>query len=144
MDAPQKPRLGSAGILVENGKLLMGLSKKWDEWVIPGGGVDYMESFHDTVAREYLEETGLEVVWDRFGDVVEIIDQARNNHRVILYSYVKRTGGSINPGDDIAAVAFFSTAEIAALVAEGKITGIMIDVLTKFGWLDAPTQQSVA
>ena len=136
-DTPNKPRVGSAGILVEDGKLMMGFSKKWDRWVIPGGGVDFMESYKDAVVREIREETGLEVVWERLVDIYEVLYAPTNNHRVLIYSDVRRVGGSIKDGDDIAEVGFFNRDEIARLGIDGKLTGVMVGVLIKFGWLDA-------
>jgi 8-oxo-dGTP diphosphatase len=132
-----KPRVGSAGVLIEDDKLMMGLSKKWNCWVIPGGGVDFMESYKDTVVREIREETGIEVVWEKMIDIFEVLYKPTDNHRVIIYSNVRRVGGTIKPGDDIAEVAFFDRAGIADLHRKKLLTGVMIEVLTRFGWLDA-------
>lgn len=131
------PRVGSSGLLIEDGKLLMGLSKKWDRWVIPGGGVDHMESYKDTVVREWREETGLTIEWQNLVDVFEILYEPTKDHRILIYSNVKRVAGDLAPGDDIAELRFFSRAELATLAAEDKLTGVMHHVLGKLGWLEA-------
>ncbi len=54
----------TVGALIYNdeGKVLLIRSSKWGErWHIPGGHVELGESCEDTVKREILEETGLEV-----------------------------------------------------------------------------------
>ncbi|MGE3769879.1 MAG: NUDIX domain-containing protein [Bdellovibrionales bacterium] len=141
-DTGGRPRVGSAGILVEDGKLMMGLSKKWNQWVIPGGAIDFLESYKDAVVREIREETGLEVEWQSFAQVFEVMHAPTNNHRVLLYSNVKRVGGSINPGDDIADVAFFDRAGLAKLADEGLLTGVMLEVLMGLGWLEETAERS--
>ena len=58
------------GILIfKDGKLLMG-KRKGDhgigEYAVPGGDLDYMESFEECARRETREETGLEIKNIRF------------------------------------------------------------------------------
>lgn len=43
----------------------------------------------------------------------------------------------ICPGDDIAEVRFFDRNELAELQKNNLLTGVMIEALTRFGWLDA-------
>lgn len=130
-------RLGASGLLVEDGKLLMGLSKKWDKWVIPGGGVDHMESYKNTVVREWREETGLEIEWLGLRHIHEILYEPTRDHRVLIYSDVRRVAGTLTPGDDIAELKFFSRDDIAQLHADDKLTWVMVEVLTHLGWLSA-------
>ena len=52
------------------------------EWSVPGGRVEWGETLHEAVVRETAEETGLEVVVDRFLGWVERIDETY--HYVIL------------------------------------------------------------
>ncbi len=53
------------GIIISNGKIL--LSKQWDGYDFPGGGMEISETVHDAVVREVWEETGMHVA---VGDVV--------------------------------------------------------------------------
>lgn len=130
-------RVGASGLLVEDGKLLMGFSKKWDRWVIPGGGVDHMESYKTTLVREWREETGLEVEWLGLRHIHEILYEPTRDHRILIYSDIKRTGGTLTPGDDIAELKFFSPAEIETLHHTDKLTWVMVEVLTHLGWLQS-------
>ncbi|MEA3449778.1 MAG: NUDIX domain-containing protein [Patescibacteria group bacterium] len=47
------------GILIKNDKIL--LSKQWDGYDMPGGGVDIHETLEEALVREFFEETGLKV-----------------------------------------------------------------------------------
>ena len=44
-------------------------------WSLPGGRVEAEESLYEAVVREVMEETGLEVVVDRFVGYVERIGE---------------------------------------------------------------------
>jgi len=47
------------GILIEDNKIL--LSKQWDGYDFPGGGVEIHETLEKALVREFFEETGLRV-----------------------------------------------------------------------------------
>ncbi|MDD4333016.1 MAG: NUDIX domain-containing protein [Patescibacteria group bacterium] len=47
------------GILIEDGKIL--LSKQWDGYDFPGGGVEIAETINEALEREFWEETGLKI-----------------------------------------------------------------------------------
>src|SRR6266481_3984918 len=60
----QRPRLGCAGIIRRGEAVLLGRRDKEPNrglWVLPGGGVKFGESFANTLARELLEEAGIDV-----------------------------------------------------------------------------------
>jgi 8-oxo-dGTP diphosphatase len=57
-------KVGVACFVLKDGKFLMGQRKGShgaDTWSIPGGHMEFGETFVDTAKRETLEETGLEV-----------------------------------------------------------------------------------
>ncbi len=47
------------GVLIEKGKVLM--SKQWDGYDFPGGGVEIDETLEEALKREFFEETGLTI-----------------------------------------------------------------------------------
>ncbi|MGH7838927.1 MAG: NUDIX hydrolase, partial [Candidatus Binataceae bacterium] len=87
------------------------------EWSIPGGTLELGESLQQGVARELLEETGLEV---RVLDLIEVFDRifpqdgARQSdakqkprfHFVIADYLCERLSGEPHAGSDVTDVAF--------------------------------------
>ncbi len=47
------------GVLIKQHKVL--LSKQWDGYDFPGGGVDIQETIEEALKREFFEETGIKV-----------------------------------------------------------------------------------
>lgn len=47
------------GILIEDNKIL--LSKQWDGYDFPGGGIEIHETVEEALNREFFEETGLNI-----------------------------------------------------------------------------------
>ena len=56
------PRLGCAAIVrTKDNTILLGIRGKEPnkgKWILPGGGMKFLESFSQTLEREILEETG--------------------------------------------------------------------------------------
>lgn len=57
------------GIAVANGAIALARNAR-DEWDLPGGKLELGEALADCLAREFLEELGIEVAWGRVVDVV--------------------------------------------------------------------------
>jgi len=85
------------------------------EWSVPGGHVELGETLHEAVVRETAEETGLEVVVDRFLGWVERIDAAY--HYVILDFAVTTLDPTQTPvaGDDAAEAAWVPRYDVSDL-----------------------------
>ncbi len=86
------------GILIEEGKVL--LSKQWDGYDFPGGGINIDETVGDALKREFWEETGLKV---NVGDIVECKssffkskDAEKPFHSILIYFLVRKVGGEIS------------------------------------------------
>lgn len=58
------PRIRVSALLTHGNQILLCRHQKGDRsyWLLPGGGVEVGESLHVAVARELMEETGLEAV----------------------------------------------------------------------------------
>jgi 8-oxo-dGTP diphosphatase len=85
------------------------------EWSVPGGRVERGETLHEAVVRETHEETGLEVVVDRFLGWVERLDDT--DHYVILDFAVTPLDPARAPvaGDDAAEAAWVPVPELSEL-----------------------------
>ena len=86
------------GILIEGDKIL--LSKQWDGYDFPGGGVKIDENIKDALKREFWEETGFEVEVDEvvFCDSVffKFTNRERCYNSILVYYLVRRIGGEIS------------------------------------------------
>jgi ADP-ribose pyrophosphatase YjhB (NUDIX family) len=116
--SPPPPVVAVGGVAVRDGSLLVvrrGRGPAAGEWSVPGGRVEPGESLHAAVVRELLEETGLEVVVDRFLGWVERISDA--HHFVILDFAVTPLDDAVAPvaGDDAAEAAWVPLAELGEL-----------------------------
>ncbi|PSR31422.1 MAG: NUDIX hydrolase [Sulfobacillus benefaciens] len=60
---PQEVRFrpGAYGLLIQDDKILLSLSKFTEKWDLPGGGTEPWESLESGLVREFFEETGLTV-----------------------------------------------------------------------------------
>ena len=95
-------RARACGLLVEDGKVLLirheGLGKAGYIWSPPGGGIQFGEKASEAVIREFDEETGLNVMVERFLFVNEYLD--KRHHAVELFFAVSRDGGAASLGKD--------------------------------------------
>lgn len=72
---PERPLVGVGGVVIEKGRALLirrASEPLRGEWSIPGGMLELGETLEEGVARELLEETGLEV---RVLDLIEVFDR---------------------------------------------------------------------
>jgi ADP-ribose pyrophosphatase YjhB (NUDIX family) len=85
------------------------------EWSVPGGRVEPGESVHGAVVRETYEETGLEVVVDRFLGWTERIGGADDPHHFVILDFAVTAldpGRPLVAGDDAAEAAWVPLAEL--------------------------------
>src|SRR5437764_13078675 len=81
---PERPMVGVGGVVIEDGRALLirrGSEPLRGEWSIPGGSLELGETLEEGVARELLEETGLEV---KVLELIEVFDRM----------YVETTAGA--------------------------------------------------
>jgi len=112
------PEVAVGAVCAHDDKLLLvrrGRGPAAGEWSVPGGRVEWGETMREAVVRETAEETGLEVVVDRFLGWVERIDDAY--HYVILDFAVTALDPAQAPaaGDDAAEVMWVPCHEVSDL-----------------------------
>jgi 8-oxo-dGTP diphosphatase len=124
---PERPVVGVGGVIIDRDRALLirrGSEPLLGEWSIPGGTLELGESLGSGVARELLEETGLEV---RVLDLIEVFDRiflddgatgAEGKHRprfhfVIVDYLCERLAGEPRAGSDVTDVAFAREEELS-------------------------------
>jgi ADP-ribose pyrophosphatase YjhB (NUDIX family) len=109
------PRVGSAAIVVKDGKILLGKRNKvnaFGKWVLPGGRVDWGESIRDTVIREVREETNLDIEPKKLVCHKEIIRPDAGYHRIVFFHLAESKNDEIKVSDDLSEAGFFTIDEI--------------------------------
>jgi 8-oxo-dGTP diphosphatase len=85
------------GLVFRNDAIL--LSKQWDGYDFPGGGIEKGESIPDALRREVWEETGLTVKPGKLVNVFEdfflTIEGKRPCHSILLYFLCTQPKGKI-------------------------------------------------
>lgn len=114
----EKPRVGCAVIIRnELGHILMARRAKepfFGYWIIPGGGVDFLEAFESTAKREMQEELGVNIANVQFFTVREIINPPKE-HRIVLYCVADIESGNITASSDVSEARFMSKQELQNL-----------------------------
>jgi ADP-ribose pyrophosphatase YjhB (NUDIX family) len=123
---PERPVVGIGGVVIDQGRALLirrGIEPLRGEWSIPGGTLELGESLQEGVARELLEETGVQV---RVLDMIEVFDRiflseetslCREKgkprfHFVIVDYLCERIAGEPRAGSDVTDVALVGEAEL--------------------------------
>jgi len=123
---PERPVVGVGGVIIDRGRALLirrGSEPLLGEWSIPGGTLELGESLGNGVARELLEETGIEV---RVLDLIEVFDRIFLDdgataaeekrkprfHFVIVDYLCERLAGEPRAGSDVTDVAFAREEEL--------------------------------
>jgi ADP-ribose pyrophosphatase YjhB (NUDIX family) len=113
-------------VVIDDGRALLirrGSEPLRGEWSIPGGTLELGETLQEGVARELLEETGLEV---RVLELIEVFDRifpseraavsepgrAPRFHFVIVDYLCERIGGNACAGSDVTDVVFAGEDEL--------------------------------
>lgn len=113
------PAPAAAAIILREGRLCLVRRKyppKEGLWTLPAGFQEYDEEIEACVVREVREETGLEVeITGLFAAHTGVLPPDRP---VLLVVYrVRETGGSLQAGDDAAAVGFYGLDDLPGEIA---------------------------
>ena len=123
---PDRPVVGVGGVVIENQRALLikrGSEPLLGQWSIPGGTLELGESLQQGVARELLEETGLEV---RVLDMIEAFDRifldpaaansndrARPKYHYVIVDYLcERLAGEARAASDVTDIAYATEQEL--------------------------------
>ena len=114
------PRVGSAILVENNGKYLLGKRNKKNYlnfWVIPGGKVEWGENLHQAGIREIKEETNIDVEIVKFIEWKEIINLDDEYHRYVFFflGKLKNDEFEIKTTDDVSEVKFYTVDELKKL-----------------------------
>ena len=124
---PERPIVGVGGVLIENGKALLikrGSEPLLGQWSIPGGTLELGETILEGVARELLEETGVEV---RILDLIEVFERINpyatpesratsprpRFHFVIVDYLCEKISGQARAGGDAVDVAYVTEEDLS-------------------------------
>jgi 8-oxo-dGTP diphosphatase len=89
-------RVGIGVFVWKNGKFLMGRRSNAHgdgTWSVPGGHLEFGESFEDAARREVAEETGLTIRNVRFGAVTNDYFEDEEKHYVTVWMVSGHHGG---------------------------------------------------
>ena len=116
------PAPGAGVILIRDGRICLVQRKfppKVDQWTLPTGFMEWDETIEQTAVREVLEETGLEVKLSRLYSVDTGIVPPDLPVLVVFFQG-EETGGSLQAGDDAAAVDFYPFDKFPGPIAFGS------------------------
>ena len=143
---PDRPYVGVGAVIVQDGQVLI-VKRKYDplagQWSLPGGGVELGETLEDSIVREMLEETGLEI---EVGPVIEVFDRiTRDDEGKVRYHFVLvdylcwPVGGELQASSDVADARFVDPADLP----QYKLTAKANDVIARALELDRDAPRAV-
>ena len=129
---PSQPIVGVGGVIVQDGKIVL-VKRRFEplagSWTLPGGRLELGESLEAGVAREMLEETGLEV---EVGLVVEVFDrihldpEQRVRFHYVLVDYLCwPIGGTLVHGSDVDAAVWADPLDLARYQLTSKAAAVI-------------------
>jgi len=131
---PSHPIVGVGAVIVHEGKVLIARRANpplQGEWSIPGGKLELGEKLRDGIAREVMEETGLQV---EVGPVLDVFDsifpdgEGRTQYHYVLIDYLCHLrSGTLEAASDASEVRWARAEELDGL----GMKQVTIDVIRK-------------
>ena len=130
---PERPIVGVGAVIVDDHGRVVLIKRRYDplagQWSLPGGAVELGETLEACVAREMLEETGLDV---DVGPVIEVFDRITvDDDRRVQYHYVLvdylcwPLGGELRAGGDVDDAVFVYPADLRKYDLTMKATAVI-------------------
>lgn len=120
-------------VVSKDNKILLVRHKKGNQryWVLPGGRLEYGETFEECAVRELKEETGLDVEFERFLFLSEAIAPDRSRHIVNIFIKAKVVGGTMKLGDEpvLAGVDFMPLEDLEKLTLFPPVSAEILESL---------------
>lgn len=93
-----RPRVGLAVLVIKDGKVLIGQRQAASDngkhtWGLPGGKLDYGESFDECARRETAEECGVEITNLTFITCTNDIFEAEQLHYITIFMHADWVSG---------------------------------------------------
>ncbi|HEY9868795.1 MAG TPA: NUDIX hydrolase [Candidatus Obscuribacterales bacterium] len=118
-------------VITDEAKILLVRHRKGNRlyWVLPGGRLEYGETFHECAIRELKEETGLDIEIEKFCFLSEAIAPDRSRHIVNIYLKARVVGGTIRLGNEpvLAGVDFIPLADLERVTLFPPIGRIILE-----------------
>ena len=129
---PDRPVVGVGAVIVSDGRVVL-IRRRFEplagQWSLPGGIVELGETLEAGVAREMLEETGLQV---EVGPVIEVFDRIytdetkRVRYHYVLVDYLCwPVGGELRAGGDVDAAVLVDPADLRDYHLTDKATAVI-------------------
>ena len=129
---PGQPIVGVGAVIVQDGRVVL-VKRRFEplagQWSLPGGRLELGETLEAGLAREMLEETGLEI---EVGPVVDVFDRILlDPDRKVRYHYViidylcRPVGGQLSHGSDVAAAEFVDPLDLDRFRLTPKATSVI-------------------
>jgi 8-oxo-dGTP diphosphatase len=86
----KRPSVGVGVFVFKDGKFLLGKrvgSHGYGTWCVPGGYLEYGETFEECAAREVMEETGIKIKNIKFYTSVNNIFKDEDHHSITIFMF---------------------------------------------------------
>lgn len=96
MKKDRRPKVGVAAIVIKCKKVLLGKRKEPDEpgsWSLPGGHLEFGESFEECAKREVFEEAGIRIRNVGFATLTNDIFREKGKHYVTVFMIAEYKSG---------------------------------------------------